>query len=309
MKKAVDLALTFIISLDNNELRTASDLCISECPWWVDTGWDRALGIFDRGSMGEGQHPWPLHGEIPIAEKFEILESISAQWPNRIRQTVYNNFADDHRAVVEVDSYGVHSSGAVYRNRHAYVIDVENDKIVRVRDYLDTEHEVDIYSDVHVDRRSEAPELKKPTISPRSSDEEIAVAFADALDAADGEGLFGLCSEEATWWADTGTDREAGERDRLNVDEYSVIGTVPIECRRINVPHLKTVFSDGWQFTLLRLTSGQGHVAVEAVGDGRRPKGTRYQNRYCIVLRIDGGKIAKVREYADTRHIFDVFDL
>jgi ketosteroid isomerase-like protein len=42
------------------------------------------------------------------------------------------------------------------------------------------------------------------------------------------------------------------------------------------------------------------YVVVEARGDNVTKAGRRYDNEYCFVFRLAGGKIKEVKEYADT---------
>ena len=41
-------------------------------------------------------------------------------------------------------------------------------------------------------------------------------------------------------------------------------------------------------------------VAVEAKGDNVTPEGVRYDNDYCLVFRLEDGKIKEIREYCDS---------
>lgn len=52
--------------------------------------------------------------------------------------------------------------------------------------------------------------------------------------------------------------------------------------------HVKNVIAEGDQ------------VVVEAEGEARTKDGLPYNNVYCIVLRMEDGKAAEVREYMDT---------
>ncbi len=42
------------------------------------------------------------------------------------------------------------------------------------------------------------------------------------------------------------------------------------------------------------------HVIVESRGAAKMKSGERYDQRYCMVLRFDGGKIMEMREYFDS---------
>jgi len=41
-------------------------------------------------------------------------------------------------------------------------------------------------------------------------------------------------------------------------------------------------------------------VVVEAKGDNVTPEGVRYDNDYCLVFRLEDGKIKEIREYCDS---------
>ncbi len=42
------------------------------------------------------------------------------------------------------------------------------------------------------------------------------------------------------------------------------------------------------------------HVAVESRGDNVTKSGLRYDNQYCMVFRIENGKIKEIKEYCDS---------
>ena len=48
--------------------------------------------------------------------------------------------AEGDRVAVEAESYGQHANGKVYNNQYHFLIEVRNDKIQAVREYLDTMH-------------------------------------------------------------------------------------------------------------------------------------------------------------------------
>jgi ketosteroid isomerase-like protein len=49
-----------------------------------------------------------------------------------------------------------------------------------------------------------------------------------------------------------------------------------------------------------RILGDGDHVVVEARGDNMTKAGQRYDNSYCFVFRLAGGKLAEVTEYMDT---------
>lgn len=49
-----------------------------------------------------------------------------------------------------------------------------------------------------------------------------------------------------------------------------------------------------------RFIADGDHVVVEARGDNLTKAGTRYDNDYCLVFRLEHGKIKEIREYCDS---------
>src|SRR5947209_17853771 len=49
-----------------------------------------------------------------------------------------------------------------------------------------------------------------------------------------------------------------------------------------------------------RFIADDDHVVVEARGDNTTKTGAPYNNSYCFVFRVVGGKLAEVTEYMDT---------
>lgn len=42
------------------------------------------------------------------------------------------------------------------------------------------------------------------------------------------------------------------------------------------------------------------HVVIEARGEMQRKDGERYENQYCLIFRLEQGKIVEMREYQDS---------
>jgi ketosteroid isomerase-like protein len=64
--------------------------------------------------------------------------------------------------------------------------------------------------------------------------------------------------------------------------------------------HLNTLLADGRRTIPLRLIADGDHVVVEARGDMVTKAGVRYENEYCLVYRLECGKIVEIREYCDS---------
>jgi ketosteroid isomerase-like protein len=81
-------------------------------------------------------------------------------------------------------------------------------------------------------------------------------------------------------WSQTFRGKEAVLRDL-----YGYVRSLLKECSR-TVP-FRFIADDEW-------------VVVEARGDMETKAGERYDNYYCLIYRIEGGKIREIREYQDS---------
>jgi uncharacterized protein len=57
-----------------------------------------------------------------------------------------------------------------------------------------------------------------------------------------------------------------------------------------------------------RILADGDRVVVEADGQATTKRGEPYNNQYCLIFRIDAGKIAEVTEYIDTQLACDVLE-
>jgi uncharacterized protein len=63
---------------------------------------------------------------------------------------------------------------------------------------------------------------------------------------------------------------------------------------------LRAKLTDRITTTAHRFIADGDHVAVEARGSNRTKAGIPYNNAYCFVFRLAGGKLQEVTEYLDT---------
>ncbi len=56
----------------------------------------------------------------------------------------------------------------------------------------------------------------------------------------------------------------------------------------------------------LRFIAEDDHVVVEARGNNTTKTGNPYNNSYCFVVRLAGGKLAEITEYMDTELVSSV---
>jgi ketosteroid isomerase-like protein len=64
--------------------------------------------------------------------------------------------------------------------------------------------------------------------------------------------------------------------------------------------HVRSLLVERARTVAHRFIADGDHVVVEARGDNVTRTGVRYDNDYCLVFRLDNGKIKEVREYCDS---------
>ena len=64
--------------------------------------------------------------------------------------------------------------------------------------------------------------------------------------------------------------------------------------------HVRSQLVDRGRTVAHRFIAEGDYVVVEAKGDNLTRSGMRYDNDYCLVYRLEDGKIKEIREYCDT---------
>jgi ketosteroid isomerase-like protein len=64
--------------------------------------------------------------------------------------------------------------------------------------------------------------------------------------------------------------------------------------------HVRSLLAERARTIAHRFIADGDHVVVEARGDNITRTGVRYDNDYCLVFRLEHGKIKEVREYCDS---------
>jgi uncharacterized protein len=64
--------------------------------------------------------------------------------------------------------------------------------------------------------------------------------------------------------------------------------------------HVRTRLVERTRTLAHRFIADGDHVVVEAKGDNVTREGVRYDNDYCLVFRLEGGRIKEIREYCDS---------
>ncbi|MFH0300986.1 nuclear transport factor 2 family protein [Bradyrhizobium sp. 31Argb] len=64
--------------------------------------------------------------------------------------------------------------------------------------------------------------------------------------------------------------------------------------------HVRSLLAERARTVAHRFIADGDHVVVEAKGDNVTRDGVRYDNDYCLVFRLEDGKIREIREYCDS---------
>ena len=64
--------------------------------------------------------------------------------------------------------------------------------------------------------------------------------------------------------------------------------------------HFRSFFAERPRTVAFNFIADGNYVAVEARGDNVTKAGLRYDNQYCMVFRIENGKIREIKEYCDS---------
>jgi ketosteroid isomerase-like protein len=312
--RAVETGLAFVGVLHDSgfadRARRMRALMAPNATWWLDTGLDRAAGV--RGHDPGDARPWPLHGQMCFDAKLELVARVAPDiFPDGVGARISSRaFGTHDLALVEAQGDGLHVSGKRYRNRYAFVFDVSDEGITSIREYLDTLHAEDVFGGDRLSTRSVAPPpAQRPPLEPVSRAEELALALWAPLAAQDVDAFGALFAPGATWWTDSGTDRDAGAFDRVNEPPgtWPLHGVVPMQAK---LDAMRARLVEGYGGATLQVTPvrifGEGPlVALEAEGYCALPNGRVYQNRYVFAIEAHEDGIHQVREYADTLHIVD----
>lgn len=314
MTKAVRAGMDFISALDQGTLGGLARLCSPEATWWVDAGPDRRGGDPLLSPRGSGR--FPLHGLMRIEAKLALMRELGpAAFPTGCRQIPRRVISGDRTCVIEVDGYGRHASGLTYANRYAFLFDVDEDGLVTaVREYLDTAHAQHVVGDdAPIPRTALDVPAARDLLDLAGEPRTVVQALALWPLLADGQldDFASLFTADATWWTDTGRNRELGRQHRTGdiTANGPFHGTVPVAAKLAAMR--SRLASGAYRSSAIdvranRWIEDDGLVAIEATGEALLANGERYQNRYLWVIDVRADGIAGVREYCDTLHIADV---
>lgn len=85
-----------------------------------------------------------ISGVFPKAQIAAAAAGIYEVFPRGITFTVIDMVGDGDKVAVEASSDGEHVSGQTYSNEYHFLFQLENGKIKRLKEYMDTERVTDV---------------------------------------------------------------------------------------------------------------------------------------------------------------------
>jgi uncharacterized protein len=123
----------------------------------------------------------------------------------------------------------------------------------------------------------------------------IAHQFFDRFTVGDIDGALATMTDDATWWiaGKPGRSPSSGMHDKAHIARLfrRMLERMPGGLAM----HVKSAVAEG------------DKVAVEVESSGDLVDGRLYRQEYHFLMVFRDGKIAAVREYLDTQHVFDVW--
>jgi ketosteroid isomerase-like protein len=116
--------------------------------------------------------------------------------------------------------------------------------------------------------------------------------FMDCFNHGDLAGALNLMGEDATWWI-------AGRPEQLpaaGLYDKEKIGRLLV--------NMGSQLADGLKMTIKNILAEGDRVALEAESYGALQNGRIYNQQYHFLMTIQDGKIAAIKEYLDTQHVY-----
>ncbi|MES2261721.1 MAG: nuclear transport factor 2 family protein [Pseudomonadota bacterium] len=117
------------------------------------------LSVFSRGDVAgivERLHPdatWWVSGTMPgLSDTYsrqqmgELLKGVTTVYKlGALRITPLSMIAEGSMVAVEAESYAELNNGRVYNNFYHFLFEIADGKILRVKEYMDTQHAYDTF--------------------------------------------------------------------------------------------------------------------------------------------------------------------
>jgi uncharacterized protein len=122
------IAEEFIKVFSSGDVPAILDRLDDDATWWVSGKTEGFAGTKSKAEMGT-----LLEGVVTMYKAGALVVTPVAR------------IAEGHRVVVEAQAYGELANGRVYNPESVWILDIANDKIKSVREYLDTQHAYEVF--------------------------------------------------------------------------------------------------------------------------------------------------------------------
>lgn len=119
--------------------------------------------------------------------------------------------------------------------------------------------------------------------------------FFEHFSKGDIDGALAMMTDDATWWI-AGKPGQAPVSGEHSKDKLSAL-----------LKRMGSRLPRGLAMTITSMIGEGDRVAVEAESLGELDNGRTYNQQYHMAMTLKDGKIAVVREYLDTQHVFAVW--
>lgn len=116
----------------------------------------------------------------------------------------------------------------------------------------------------------------------------------DAFVRGDVKAAFANCADDVTWKIPGALPDLSG----LKRGKAEILAFLRVVAR---------VFPGGLKSEVTRTHATAGTVILEMTNRGEATSGAAYENEYCFVFEVSGGKISNIREYVDTQRAAPFF--
>lgn len=118
----------FLATFSRGDVDGVLDAMADDATWWVSGGLEGMSGTYEKATFG------------PLLRGATALYKEGA-----LRITPTSMIAEEDRVAVEAEGFATMMNGRTYRPAYHFLIEVREDKIWRVREYMDTMHAFDTF--------------------------------------------------------------------------------------------------------------------------------------------------------------------
>ena len=105
---------------------------------------DTLLSLYDAGGSCWTAGNTLISGTMTIDQIAAGAGAIFDAFPDGLTFTIHSMVAEGGRVAVEADSLGQHVSGVTYNNHYHFLFEFREGKVLRLKEYMDTELVTDI---------------------------------------------------------------------------------------------------------------------------------------------------------------------